>query len=150
MRIVIDVRDELIQEWGAMYIHNIQYDAQKVLMLVPGFKYTKDLPEGEKPALVLHVLPSPANNAQKKVDTPPAPDEREKAPEPLESQSTAPVEGEVASDQAVPTATDEPVAENTEPVVADDAPVPEDTAPVVEDTTPPIPPEAKEDASTTE
>jgi len=46
MRIVIDIEDDLVQEWGSLVIHPVSLDIEKSVILLPGFKYqvTEDRP----------------------------------------------------------------------------------------------------------
>lgn len=134
MRIVIDIQDELVEEWGTLYIHNPQYDSKKVVILLPGFKCKKVL-KGEKPPIVLNILKGPTNNAQKQAARLSAPDQEpaEIAPE----KETVPQDFQLEESESN-VKSPESVLEITEPVVVDTAPVADDNLP------PPEHPDASE------
>jgi hypothetical protein len=39
MRIVIDIEDDLVDEWGSLVIHPVSLAIDKSVILLPGFKY---------------------------------------------------------------------------------------------------------------
>ena len=67
MRIVIDIKDDMVVRWGGIYIHNPQYDASKVAVFLPGFEY--NTPE-EGNAVQVNILSTPIVAGQAKQPTP--------------------------------------------------------------------------------
>lgn len=81
MRIVIDINDDMIKRWGAIYIHNPQYDAKKVAVFLPGFDYAEQK-EGSY-AIKVNVLSSPVVSATNKKQDEKGDGKKDNTPAPL-------------------------------------------------------------------
>lgn len=49
MRIVVDIKDDMITRWGSVELHNVSYDPKELLVIVPGFEYETAKSEEDAP-----------------------------------------------------------------------------------------------------
>ena len=72
MRIVVDIKDDMITRWGAVELHNVSYDPKELLVIVPGFEYKTAETEEDAP-IKINILKDGVDVPvlQKKTDIPP-------------------------------------------------------------------------------
>lgn len=69
MRIIIDIRDDLIVRWGSLFIHPLSYNAEEVRMYIPGFE---QMPNQQQGAQVFSIKIAPDQQQIKEAGVPQA------------------------------------------------------------------------------
>jgi hypothetical protein len=60
MRVIIEIRDELIVEWGTVIICPVQLKVEDSQVLLPGFKYRLPASDKERPTFFVTTEATPA------------------------------------------------------------------------------------------
>lgn len=55
MRIILDIRDDLITQWGSIYLHAPSYDFKNTSLFVPGFRWVNPKNPNERSAFDLRI-----------------------------------------------------------------------------------------------
>ena len=71
MRIVIDVRDDVVARWGSLFIHPLSYSTQEVRMYTPGFEMIQGIQPNQ--VFAVSILQSPWQMQAQQPTTPPQP-----------------------------------------------------------------------------